>query len=454
LIGWLLTLGIGLMAVIMAGVTNMHGDDFAITVAFGVDSLIVSLFCFIMLFRREFAGWYRYLVRPALILLCVLTTVTASICLGTMNLTSDEAAIALFFVIFPNILFLVVLFLPARLLGVADAARTPSRPVQPKAVFPGSVSPAKRLTALLLTVPGIFGLCGLHRFYVGKIGTGILWLFTGGLLGIGQLIDVIVILAGQFKDSNQLPLLIWNDLSEIQAARAQPDFQPAAVAAPQAQAAGVARPFEPVAQTPQPQPAAVEPPSWPSYSNTGTFYQPFDPLGGLLAAVGHIFAFAAILIGLAIGLHLPAVASAAWPQEEPVVQLQQMLGDSWPHVVEQAGTMMVVMLLFMAAILIMIGRRKSGPAHLIRALLGLVGFFFAISFFGNEVTSEMDTQSIISLFQQGQAGPALERLFSVFSQQQAIVVLGVMLVSVLVMSWPPRRPTPVFAPMPPQGVVL
>ena len=40
----------------------------------------------------------------------------------------------------------------------------------------------------------ILGFLGAHRFYEDKVGTGLLWLFTGGLFGIGWLVDWITIL--------------------------------------------------------------------------------------------------------------------------------------------------------------------------------------------------------------------------------------------------------------------
>lgn len=46
------------------------------------------------------------------------------------------------------------------------------------------------------------GFFGAHRFYVGKAGTGLIWLFTGGLCGIGWIIDMIMILCGGFRDKN------------------------------------------------------------------------------------------------------------------------------------------------------------------------------------------------------------------------------------------------------------
>ncbi|PSB16565.1 NINE protein [Phormidesmis priestleyi ULC007] len=48
-------------------------------------------------------------------------------------------------------------------------------------------------TAYVLWLGGLVGLAGLHRLYNGKIWTGLLWLFSGGLFGVGQLADLLFI---------------------------------------------------------------------------------------------------------------------------------------------------------------------------------------------------------------------------------------------------------------------
>lgn len=58
-------------------------------------------------------------------------------------------------------------------------------------------------TLLLCFFLGVFG---IHRFYVGKIGTGILQLLTLGGLGIWAMIDVVIIACGNFKDKQGLPV--------------------------------------------------------------------------------------------------------------------------------------------------------------------------------------------------------------------------------------------------------
>ncbi len=46
--------------------------------------------------------------------------------------------------------------------------------------------------AYLLWLAGFFGVAGVHRFYMGRWISGLIWLCTGGLCMVGQLIDAIV----------------------------------------------------------------------------------------------------------------------------------------------------------------------------------------------------------------------------------------------------------------------
>jgi len=74
-------------------------------------------------------------------------------------------------------------------------------------------SPRSRLVALLFCV--LFGVFGVHRFYVGKIGTGILMLVTIGGLGIWTMVDLILIAVGSFRDKEGRRVFRWTEPGSI-----------------------------------------------------------------------------------------------------------------------------------------------------------------------------------------------------------------------------------------------
>jgi hypothetical protein len=63
-------------------------------------------------------------------------------------------------------------------------------------------NPTNKSLVVAVALWFFLGLLGIHRFYLGHIGMGILYLLTGALCGIGWLIDGILLLTGGLKPKN------------------------------------------------------------------------------------------------------------------------------------------------------------------------------------------------------------------------------------------------------------
>ena len=68
--------------------------------------------------------------------------------------------------------------------------------------------------AMTLACLGFIGLCGLHRFYVGRIWSALLQLATLGGFGVWQVVDIVRIGLGRFTDEDELRLE-WSKRDEV-----------------------------------------------------------------------------------------------------------------------------------------------------------------------------------------------------------------------------------------------
>jgi TM2 domain-containing membrane protein YozV len=447
--GWLvvslIAFGSGLFSLIVSGL-EYHGDEYAIGVAGGVDCLILSLFCFVGIFRTRFNGWYRYIIKPAILLISLLTVITSSIFMGCVNLRGDEFVVALFLIIFPALLFFIIAVIPASVF--VGSAPKPAAPSPPQAKPSADVSCYKRLWALLLAVVGLSGFpAGLHRFYAGKIGTGILWFFTGGLFYVGQIIDIILILTGQFKDRYGLPLVMWYDNEElnVKAAGKPPAGEYKAAAVKE-------QPAEKI-QSPSAEDYKMKPEAY--VPTTTVLYESFHPLAFLFSGIGFILTCVAILVGLAVGLHLPYFVAAGFPEPEISMELEKFFGySSWPELVMRFGMIAMVILLLLAAVFVIIGRRHLGASHLIRAVLGLAGFVCAVMMFSDALSlSGHYSEEVVRMLNSRQIGPALDKLLRLSNTEAAIFAGIIFLASVVILAWPARRKQTALNPALNQGVV-
>jgi hypothetical protein len=70
--------------------------------------------------------------------------------------------------------------------------------------------PSDKSRGIALVLAFFLGVFGAHRFYAGKIATGLLMLVTLGGLGIWYLYDLVLIAAGQFTDEEGRRIRLWD----------------------------------------------------------------------------------------------------------------------------------------------------------------------------------------------------------------------------------------------------
>ena len=66
-----------------------------------------------------------------------------------------------------------------------------------------------RSRSVTLALAVLLGVLGAHRFYVGKVGTGILMFLTGGGAGIWWIVDIVNVATGGFFDRNGRRVFEW-----------------------------------------------------------------------------------------------------------------------------------------------------------------------------------------------------------------------------------------------------
>ncbi|WP_428389680.1 protein kinase domain-containing protein [Mucisphaera sp.] len=275
-----------------------------------------------------------------------------------------------------------------------------------------SLSPRSRLLALLfvacpmLLVP----ICGLHRFYVGKWGTGIVWLLTGGLFGIGQLIDGLFIVAGYMEDAKDRRIVYWWQTAGY----------PAVAGVYERATTDSARVIR----------------QGGSYAGA--------VLAGLVALVGFVLLLAAGGLAGAQALGAPYAVSAFLPDIDMDGVAAEIFGSvNWQRNMMRAFAPLALSLAVAGGVMLMLSRRGGGVASMVRAVGGvlvlILGGAVGAGVFGDASELQAMWYAASEQVAQGRVGEAVVGVLNAAKIDVLLLVQGLLLVGVLLVAWPTRR---------------
>jgi hypothetical protein len=293
--------------------------------------------------------------------------------------------------------------------------------------LPSGVSPRMRSVVLLMAVlPGLMGFCGIQRFVVGRWATGLLWFFTLGLFGFGQIYDIVMIAWGYFKDSKGRRIVIWDSPMEL-AVRERV----------------VTHRVEHVQR--------VEGGHVGGNSGAGNFLSEegwvMSGVSLILSLIAGILLAASVVVGGLLFFDLLGLIASGVPDQRMADDIREFWGDNdWPLVLLKIGFPMVLALMGGAAVLLLIARRGKGVAHMGRAVLGVAGMMAIWFLLGADGPShfgltETDWRLVESV---AEGGGGVKGVVEVIDwpliRPEAYVLMGlIFLGSVFVLAWPAWR---------------
>jgi hypothetical protein len=147
---------------------------------------------------------------------------------------------------------------------------------------------------------------------------------------------------------------------------------------------------------------------------------------------------------MALAFQLPMMISQGFPDPKLGQEIERALGSDWVGGVEKLSTAAATIVFLIGTIFIIIGRRVHGIFHILRAILGLAGV---------GITTIFLVESLFNRYQlQRNPQKTYMQLLNNLDMSSLIICGIFLVISMAILSWPPRRRQPILAPMANQGV--
>ena len=302
--------------------------------------------------------------------------------------------------------------------GAANADRG-SDPVVGDSLESIDESPHNRLTALIMSlIMVLIPVGGLQRLYVGRVPTGLLWMFTGGLLGIGQIYDIVMISLGQFRDAEGRRLLNFSNKTKTADTLKEPvnEF------------------------------SNVTKPRW-TESRIGF------RLGNLVANLaGAIFLFVALIAGGVFSLDLPqAINMGAFGREVKLAFADGAPIADWHLIVTSVVGVVGLVAAVLAICCLVVARREATWKHMLRIPLAVAAFSASIAAFGSISDWGGRWRSVGNSVLAEDLNRAVRMIFGHDEFWAGIVFAGIFfIVAVFTLAWPGKQRVMIEEPTPPQ----